>query len=56
MNGSTHHSPTLVPATRLTCEEEALLIIQRLHMVLRPFLLRRLKKDIESDEETQDDR
>ncbi|KAI9226091.1 MAG: SNF2 family N-terminal domain-containing protein [Piptocephalis tieghemiana] len=30
-------------------EEEQLLIIQRLHKVLRPFLLRRLKKDVESE-------
>lgn len=30
-------------------EEETLLIIRRLHKVLRPFLLRRLKKDVESD-------
>lgn len=30
-------------------EEEALLIIGRLHKVLRPFLLRRLKKDVESE-------
>ncbi|KAG9123631.1 hypothetical protein FRC07_014449 [Ceratobasidium sp. 392] len=29
-------------------EEEALMIIRRLHKVLRPFLLRRLKKDVES--------
>ncbi|RKO92339.1 SNF2 family N-terminal domain-containing protein [Blyttiomyces helicus] len=29
-------------------EEESLLIIRRLHKVLRPFLLRRLKKDVES--------
>ncbi|KAI5190176.1 ATP-dependent helicase STH1/SNF2 [Nematocida sp. AWRm77] len=29
-------------------EEEELLIIKRLHKVLRPFLLRRLKKDVES--------
>lgn len=29
-------------------EEEQLLIIRRLHKVLRPFLLRRLKKDVES--------
>ncbi|CAG8504996.1 4583_t:CDS:2 [Diversispora eburnea] len=29
-------------------EEETLLIIRRLHKVLRPFLLRRLKKDVES--------
>lgn len=29
-------------------EEEALLIIKQLHKVLRPFLLRRLKKDVES--------
>lgn len=30
-------------------EEEALLIIKRLHKVLRPFLLRRLKKDVEAE-------
>ncbi|GMM50615.1 hypothetical protein DASB73_015730 [Starmerella bacillaris] len=30
-------------------EEEKLLIIRRLHKVLRPFLLRRLKKDVEKD-------
>jgi ATP-dependent helicase STH1/SNF2 len=30
-------------------EEEALLIIRRLHKVLRPFLLRRLKKDVEKE-------
>ncbi|KAF8971597.1 SNF2 family N-terminal domain-containing protein [Flammula alnicola] len=30
-------------------EEEALLIIRRLHKVLRPFLLRRLKKDVENE-------
>lgn len=30
-------------------EEEQLLIIRRLHKVLRPFLLRRLKKDVEAD-------
>ncbi|KZV83895.1 hypothetical protein EXIGLDRAFT_742051 [Exidia glandulosa HHB12029] len=30
-------------------EEEVLLIIRRLHKVLRPFLLRRLKKDVESE-------
>eukprot|EP01096_Ripella_sp_DP13-Kostka_P016088 TRINITY_DN771_c0_g3_i2.p1 TRINITY_DN771_c0_g3~~TRINITY_DN771_c0_g3_i2.p1 ORF type:complete len:1469 (-),score=859.98 TRINITY_DN771_c0_g3_i2:128-4390(-) len=29
-------------------EEETLLIIHRLHKVIRPFLLRRLKKDVES--------
>merc|ERR1719412_87332 len=29
-------------------EEESILIIRRLHKVLRPFLLRRLKKDVES--------
>jgi ATP-dependent helicase STH1/SNF2 len=33
---------------RLT-EEESLLVIKRLHKVLRPFLLRRLKKDVESE-------
>lgn len=30
-------------------EEESLLIIKRLHKVLRPFLLRRLKRDVESE-------
>lgn len=30
-------------------EEETLLIINRLHKVLRPFLLRRLKQDVESE-------
>ncbi|KAI8374376.1 SNF2 family N-terminal domain-containing protein [Radiomyces spectabilis] len=30
-------------------EEEQLLIIKRLHKVLRPFLLRRLKKDVEAE-------
>jgi ATP-dependent helicase STH1/SNF2 len=30
-------------------EEEQILIIRRLHKVLRPFLLRRLKKDVEKD-------
>ncbi|ORX71159.1 hypothetical protein DL89DRAFT_274414 [Linderina pennispora] len=30
-------------------EEEQLLIIKRLHKVLRPFLLRRMKKDVEVD-------
>ena len=30
-------------------EEEKLLVIRRLHKVLRPFLLRRLKKDVESE-------
>lgn len=30
-------------------EEEALLIIKRLHKVLRPFLFRRLKKDVEKE-------
>ncbi|KAJ2767819.1 ATP-dependent DNA helicase Snf21, partial [Coemansia nantahalensis] len=30
-------------------EEEELLIIKRMHKVLRPFLLRRLKKDVEVD-------
>jgi ATP-dependent helicase STH1/SNF2 len=30
-------------------EEESILIIKRLHKVLRPFLLRRLKKDVESE-------
>jgi ATP-dependent helicase STH1/SNF2 len=30
-------------------EEEQILVIRRLHKVLRPFLLRRLKKDVEKD-------
>lgn len=30
-------------------EEESLLIIRGLHKVLRPFLLRRLKKDVEAE-------
>lgn len=30
-------------------EEEMLLVIRRLHKVLRPFLLRRLKKDVEKE-------
>ena len=30
-------------------EEEQLLVVKRLHKVLRPFLLRRLKKDVESE-------
>ncbi|RKP30190.1 hypothetical protein METBISCDRAFT_16953 [Metschnikowia bicuspidata] len=30
-------------------EEETLLVIRRLHKVLRPFLLRRLKRDVEKD-------
>ena len=30
-------------------EEEKLLVLKRLHKVLRPFLLRRLKKDVESE-------
>ena len=30
-------------------EEETLLVIRRLHKVLRPFLLRRLKKEVEKD-------
>lgn len=30
-------------------EEESILVIRRLHKVLRPFLLRRLKKDVESE-------
>lgn len=30
-------------------EEESILVIRRLHKVLRPFLLRRLKKDVEKD-------
>ena len=34
---------------KIELNEEALLIIRRLHKVLRPFLLRRLKKDVESE-------
>lgn len=30
-------------------EEEQLLIINRLHQILRPFLLRRVKKDVAAD-------
>lgn len=30
-------------------EEEKLLVVKGLHKVLRPFLLRRLKKDVEAD-------
>ena len=30
-------------------EEEQLLIINRLHQILRPFLLRRVKKDVAKD-------
>ena len=30
-------------------EEEKLLIIKRFHQVLRPFLLRRIKKEVESE-------
>lgn len=30
-------------------QEETMLIIRRLHKVLRPFLLRRLKKEVESE-------
>jgi ATP-dependent helicase STH1/SNF2 len=35
-------------ATSMT-EEEKLLVVKGLHKVLRPFLLRRLKKDVESE-------
>lgn len=34
---------------KIELNAEALLIIRRLHKVLRPFLLRRLKKDVESE-------
>lgn len=37
-------------------EEETLLIIRRLHKVLRPFLLRRLKKDVEKELPTKIER
>lgn len=35
--------------TMALTEEEQLLVIRRLHKVLRPFLLRRLKRDVEKD-------
>ena len=34
---------------KIELNEEEVLIIGRLHKVLRPFLLRRLKKDVESE-------
>ena len=40
-----HQQPNSVELS----EEEKLLIIRRLHKVLRPFLLRRLKRDVEGD-------
>ncbi len=39
--------PSIHPQMELN-EEETILIIRRLHKVLRPFLLRRLKKEVES--------
>ncbi len=30
-------------------EEEQLLVVNRLHQVLRPFLLRRIKKELETE-------
>ena len=38
----------LLPLQMELNEEEKILIIRRLHKVLRPFLLRRLKKEVES--------
>ena len=43
--GSTKQSEKEKEAMDLT-EEEKLLIINRLHQILRPFLLRRVKKDV----------
>eukprot|EP00004_Rigifila_ramosa_P016685 TRINITY_DN3982_c0_g1_i3.p1 TRINITY_DN3982_c0_g1~~TRINITY_DN3982_c0_g1_i3.p1 ORF type:complete len:1455 (-),score=351.96 TRINITY_DN3982_c0_g1_i3:19-4158(-) len=43
------NAPFANVGTQVMCsEEETLAIINRLHQVLRPFLLRRLKKDVES--------
>ena len=44
---SNFHSFNIFKQVELN-EEETILIIRRLHKVLRPFLLRRLKKDVES--------
>ena len=41
-------NPFLPPSQMELNEEESILIIRRLHKVLRPFLLRRLKKEVES--------
>ena len=39
----------VIPSSQVDLnEEETILIIRRLHKVLRPFLLRRLKKEVES--------
>ena len=40
--------PTLFSLKVDLNEEETILIIRRLHKVLRPFLLRRLKKEVEA--------
>lgn len=40
-------APLPLPQVDLN-EEETILIIRRLHKVLRPFLLRRLKKEVEA--------
>lgn len=42
------HSPFFSPLKVDLNEEETILIIRRLHKVLRPFLLRRLKKEVEA--------
>lgn len=42
------HSPFFFPLKVDLNEEETILIIRRLHKVLRPFLLRRLKKEVEA--------
>ena len=42
------HPHTHTPTQMGLNEEETILIIRRLHKVIRPFLLRRLKKDVES--------
>ncbi len=46
INNYNHYSISLIQVE--LNEEETILIIRRLHKVLRPFLLRRLKKDVES--------
>ena len=44
----THLTPHPILFQMELNEEETILIIRRLHKVLRPFLLRRLKKEVES--------
>ena len=52
VHGSASTQGTILGATGDTTEmdeEEKLLVIDRLHQVLRPFLLRRLKSDVEAE-------